>query len=412
LPTITLYYQEIYTFDIYRHTERAGEERERRDCLGNFEKRGQETDRNKTHKASSKPGVSRMTSVISNYSVAQHNFARPPPSPPMESHNKCTLPSISNLLGLADAGSPTNESSPTFSPRSEATSRRHSAFTSESRPGSGYGLKTTTYPYPPRGFPPSPPLGSDAPLDSRSPVNKTAPQFPPVSKPASSGYYHETTPPLESELQRQGHHHHHHSSHHTHAPPPPPHSSHGPLPPYPRQAPHPASQPASSYFPPTSATAPPPPPPAPVSAAGPPPSAVPHHHHHHHHHQQPPPPPGPGMAQQRALPQSFHPVNMPSQSPTSTSPSAAISWQHHHYLHPASGQLFPQSQDRYICQTCNKAFSRPSSLRIHSHSHTGEKPFKCSQAGCGKAFSVRSNMKRHERGCHSVEVKAGGPMMA
>lgn len=114
------------------------------------------------------------------------------------------------------------------------------------------------------------------------------------------------------------------------------------------------------------------------------------------------------MSHQRALPQSFPPVNVP--APVGVAPNGAISWQHHHYLQPSSG-LYPQSQDRYICQTCNKAFSRPSSLRIHSHSHTGEKPFKCSQAGCGKAFSVRSNMKRHERGCHSVEVKPGGPMM-
>ena len=76
-------------------------------------------------------------------------------------------------------------------------------------------------------------------------------------------------------------------------------------------------------------------------------------------------------------------------------------WQHHHYISPsASAALAGQAQDRYICQTCNKAFSRPSSLRIHSHSHTGEKPFKCHHNGCGKAFSVRSNMKRHERGCH------------
>ena len=76
-------------------------------------------------------------------------------------------------------------------------------------------------------------------------------------------------------------------------------------------------------------------------------------------------------------------------------------WQHHHYISPsASAALAGQAQDRYICQTCNKAFSRPSSLRIHSHSHTGEKPFICHHSGCGKAFSVRSNMKRHERGCH------------
>lgn len=81
-------------------------------------------------------------------------------------------------------------------------------------------------------------------------------------------------------------------------------------------------------------------------------------------------------------------------------PSSANPWHHHHHQSPASHAAFPQSQDRYICPTCNKAFSRPSSLRIHSHSHTGEKPFKCPHHGCGKAFSVRSNMKRHERGCH------------
>ncbi|KAF2209707.1 hypothetical protein CERZMDRAFT_30389, partial [Cercospora zeae-maydis SCOH1-5] len=76
-------------------------------------------------------------------------------------------------------------------------------------------------------------------------------------------------------------------------------------------------------------------------------------------------------------------------------------WEHHHYISPSSQATFPQSQDRYICTTCNKAFSRPSSLKIHTHSHTGEKPFRCPHNGCGKAFSVRSNMKRHERGCHS-----------
>jgi len=81
-------------------------------------------------------------------------------------------------------------------------------------------------------------------------------------------------------------------------------------------------------------------------------------------------------------------------------PSSSNPWHHHHHQSPSSHAAFPQSQDRYICQTCNKAFSRPSSLRIHSHSHTGEKPFKCPHHGCGKAFSVRSNMKRHERGCH------------
>jgi uncharacterized Zn-finger protein len=101
---------------------------------------------------------------------------------------------------------------------------------------------------------------------------------------------------------------------------------------------------------------------------------------------------------QRPLPQDFP----PSVVPVSVTPSTTSNpWQHHHYISPSSQAAFPQSQDRYICPTCSKAFSRPSSLRIHSHSHTGEKPFKCPHHGCGKAFSVRSNMKRHERGCHS-----------
>ncbi|KAL3965102.1 hypothetical protein ACCO45_002106 [Purpureocillium lilacinum] len=112
---------------------------------------------------------------------------------------------------------------------------------------------------------------------------------------------------------------------------------------------------------------------------------------------------------QQPLPQSFPPLSVPVVLAPS---SGANPWQHHHYLTPSHGAAYPQSQDRYICQTCNKAFSRPSSLRIHSHSHTGEKPFKCPHAGCGKAFSVRSNMKRHEKGCHSFEVGTGRPANA
>ncbi|ORX55632.1 hypothetical protein DM01DRAFT_1406826 [Hesseltinella vesiculosa] len=52
---------------------------------------------------------------------------------------------------------------------------------------------------------------------------------------------------------------------------------------------------------------------------------------------------------------------------------------------------------RYLCPYCQKAFSRPSSLRIHTYSHTGEKPFVCSEKGCGRRFSVQSNMRRHLR---------------
>ena len=122
---------------------------------------------------------------------------------------------------------------------------------------------------------------------------------------------------------------------------------------------------------------------------------------------EPPVIPSSALYGQRPLPSNFPPpVNMPLSA--GHGPSGANPWEHHHYISANSQAAFPQSQDRYICPTCNKAFSRPSSLRIHSHSHTGEKPFKCSNAGCGKAFSVRSNMKRHERGCHA----SSNPTMA
>ncbi len=126
------------------------------------------------------------------------------------------------------------------------------------------------------------------------------------------------------------------------------------------------------------------------------------HHHHQQQAQQPQQPqqPAGGLYHQRPLPSNFPPPPPPQQALPSP---PRILEHHHHHINPSSASHFPQNQDRYICQTCNKAFSRPSSLKIHSHSHSGEKPFRCPHAGCGKSFSVRSNMKRHERGCH------GGP---
>ena len=50
-----------------------------------------------------------------------------------------------------------------------------------------------------------------------------------------------------------------------------------------------------------------------------------------------------------------------------------------------------------VCPLCHKVFNRPSGLKTHMHIHTGEKPYRCDWPGCGKYFSVRSNMIRHNK---------------
>ncbi|KAF8584279.1 hypothetical protein K439DRAFT_1346423 [Ramaria rubella] len=50
---------------------------------------------------------------------------------------------------------------------------------------------------------------------------------------------------------------------------------------------------------------------------------------------------------------------------------------------------------KYACPECGKRFAKPSTLKNHSLTHTGEKPFTCTYPGCDKRFSMASNMQRH-----------------
>ncbi|KAJ3047122.1 hypothetical protein HDU99_009578, partial [Rhizoclosmatium hyalinum] len=62
---------------------------------------------------------------------------------------------------------------------------------------------------------------------------------------------------------------------------------------------------------------------------------------------------------------------------------------------------------RYMCSVCSKRFTRPSTLRTHMNSHTGERPYHCPSSGCDWKFTVLSNLKRHMRICAGVKRVEG-----
>ncbi|QUC18025.1 uncharacterized protein UV8b_02266 [Ustilaginoidea virens] len=298
---------------------------------------------------------------------------------------KFSLPSISKLLGIADAGSTNTTTSPDSasesraelkSPERQRQSRRtgrgsefFDQLTSSTRRQetpfvSAYsGYSHHQHRHQPRSSPPTPPLGTDS-FESRHQGNGVF---------AARHLFEVTPPPTEPDVSSNPHSEQSSIPQSQLAQPPETYQPHQP-------GAFQSSKSLDSYLDP---------------AASPSTSSSSHAQLS-------------GFYDHQALPQNYSQATTPVEyaAVSSTGP-----WQHHHYLSPMHGMSYPQSQDRYICPTCSKAFSRPSSLRIHSHSHTGEKPFRCPHAGCRKAFSVRSNMKRHERGCHSFNVDTDRPHM-
>ncbi|KAJ7680284.1 hypothetical protein DFH06DRAFT_1162459 [Mycena polygramma] len=81
---------------------------------------------------------------------------------------------------------------------------------------------------------------------------------------------------------------------------------------------------------------------------------------------------------------------------------------HHSAPYPFYSPRPPASAARHQCSYCNKRFNRPSGLKIHLTTHTGDKPFVCPEESCGRSFSVRSNMRRHVRIVHQLTREGSG----
>ena len=62
-----------------------------------------------------------------------------------------------------------------------------------------------------------------------------------------------------------------------------------------------------------------------------------------------------------------------------------------------NSKVSSSTQKKHKCKVCDKRFTRPSSLQTHMYSHTGEKPYACEFEGCGRHFSVVSNLRRHRK---------------
>ena len=51
----------------------------------------------------------------------------------------------------------------------------------------------------------------------------------------------------------------------------------------------------------------------------------------------------------------------------------------------------------FTCHKCNRKLSTKQSLKEHSFTHSGKKPFRCSEIGCGKMFRQSSQLCNHRK---------------
>lgn len=56
-----------------------------------------------------------------------------------------------------------------------------------------------------------------------------------------------------------------------------------------------------------------------------------------------------------------------------------------------------QSKSPIRCRFCKRAFPREKSLQAHQRIHTGERPYRCTHAGCHKSFVQSGQLRTHQR---------------
>uniref|UniRef100_A0A096LZG9 HIVEP zinc finger 2a n=1 Tax=Poecilia formosa TaxID=48698 RepID=A0A096LZG9_POEFO len=74
------------------------------------------------------------------------------------------------------------------------------------------------------------------------------------------------------------------------------------------------------------------------------------------------------------------------------------------YSHSGSDPGEEGYAGKYLCPYCNRACAKPSVLKKHIRSHTGERPYPC--IPCGFSFKTKSNLYKHRKS-HAHAIKAG-----
>lgn len=68
-------------------------------------------------------------------------------------------------------------------------------------------------------------------------------------------------------------------------------------------------------------------------------------------------------------------------------------------------KVFHHNIREFKCEWCGKEFGEKNKLVCHVRIHTGEQPFRCNFAGCSRAFTHQTDLRRHVWGHVSIKFE-------